>query len=136
LGSYRITGELSRGGMGKVYRAEHSVLERTVAIKLLRPELTTNDELASRFITEAKAASAIRHPGIIEVLDFGHASDGRAYFVMEMLEGESLAQRIERRGKLPELEAAKLARSIASALAAAHGKGIIHRDLKPDNVFV
>jgi len=136
LGSYRITGELSRGGMGAVYRAEHSVLERTVAVKLLRPDLTTNEELVVRFINEAKAASAIRHPGIIEVLDFGHASDGRAYFVMEMLQGESLARRIEKRGRLPEREAAEIARGIASALTAAHGKSIVHRDLKPDNVFL
>jgi eukaryotic-like serine/threonine-protein kinase len=136
LGSYRITGELSRGGMGAVYRAEHSVLDRTVAVKLLRPELTTNDELVSRFINEAKAASAIQHPGIIEVLDFGHAQDGRAYFVMEMLQGESLGRRIESRGRLPAREATQIARGIASALTAAHGKGIVHRDLKPDNVFL
>ena len=136
VGSYRITGELSRGGMGAVYRAEHSVLERTVAVKVLRPELTANEELVVRFVNEAKAASAIQHPGIIEVLDFGHASDGRAYFVMEMLQGESLSRRIQSRGKLPEREAVEIARGIASALTAAHGKGIIHRDLKPDNVFL
>ncbi|HEY5926594.1 MAG TPA: protein kinase [Kofleriaceae bacterium] len=136
VGSYRITGELSRGGMGAVYRAEHSVLERTVAVKVLRPELTMNEELVVRFVNEAKAASAIQHPGIIEVLDFGHASDGRAYFVMEMLQGESLSRRIEARGKLPEREAIDIARGVASALTAAHGKGIVHRDLKPDNVFL
>ncbi|HEY5951558.1 MAG TPA: serine/threonine-protein kinase [Kofleriaceae bacterium] len=136
LGSYRITGELSRGGMGAVYRAEHAVLERVVAVKLLRPELTENEELVNRFINEARAASAIQHPGIIEVLDFGHSQDGRAYFVMEMLHGESLAQRIAKRGRLPEREAAQIARGVASALTAAHGKGIVHRDLKPDNVFL
>jgi eukaryotic-like serine/threonine-protein kinase len=136
VGSYRITGELSRGGMGAVYRAEHSILARTVAVKVLRPELTTNDELVRRFINEAKAASAIQHPGIIEVLDFGHAHDGRAYFVMEMLQGESLGRRIESRGRLPVREAVKIAAGIASALTAAHGKGIVHRDLKPDNVFL
>jgi serine/threonine-protein kinase len=136
LGSYRITGELSRGGMGAVYRAEHAVLDRTVAVKLLRPELTANAELVKRFINEARAASAIQHPGIIEVLDFGHADDGRAYFVMEMLQGESLARRIQSRGRLPAREAAQIARGIASALTAAHGRGIVHRDLKPDNVFL
>lgn len=136
VGSYRITGELSRGGMGEVYRAEHSVLDRTVAVKVLRPELTTNEELVRRFINEARAASAINHPGIIEVLDFGHASDGRAYFVMEMLPGESLARRIESRGRLPAREATQIARGIAGALTAAHGCGIVHRDLKPDNVFL
>jgi serine/threonine protein kinase len=136
LGSYRIHGELSRGGMGAVYRAQHAILERDVAIKLLRPELTQNAELMLRFVNEAKAASAIQHPGIIEVLDFGHAPDGRAYFVMEMLEGESLARRIELAGALPERDAANIARGIANALTAAHDKGIIHRDLKPDNVFL
>jgi serine/threonine-protein kinase len=136
VGSYRITGELSRGGMGAVYRAEHSLLDRIVAVKLLRPDLTENHEVVVRFMNEAKAASAIRHPGIIEVLDFGHAADGRAYLVMEMLQGESLAQRIDSRGRLPEREAAQIARGIASALTAAHGKGIVHRDLKPDNVFL
>jgi serine/threonine-protein kinase len=136
LGSYRITGELSRGGMGAVYRAEHALLERTVAVKLLRPELTENHELVVRFMNEAKAASSIRHPGIIEVFDFGHAADGSAYLVMEMLHGESLATRIEKRGRLPEREAVAIASGIASALTAAHSKGIIHRDLKPDNVFL
>jgi serine/threonine-protein kinase len=136
LGSYRILGELGSGGMGTVYRAQHAVLERMVAVKLLRPELTANRELVRRFINEAKAASAIRHPGIVDVLDFDHAPDGRAYFVMELLEGESLAHRIETRGRLAEREAGKIARCIAGALAAAHGKGIVHRDLKPDNVVL
>ena len=136
LGSYRITGELSRGGMGAVYRAQHSVLERAVAVKLLRSDLSTNQELVTRFINEAKAASAIRHPGIIEVLDFGHADDGRAYLVMEFLEGQSLSHRIESRRRLSATETAHIARGIASALSAAHAKGIVHRDLKPDNVFL
>jgi serine/threonine-protein kinase len=136
LGSYRILGELGSGGMGAVYRARHVVLERMVAVKLLRPELTTNRELVRRFVNEAKAASAIRHPGIVDVLDFGHAPDGRAYYVMELLEGESLAHRIATRGRLPERDAARIARAIASALAAAHDRGIVHRDLKPDNVVL
>src|SRR5688500_17552106 len=136
LGSYRITGELSRGGMGAVYRAQHSVLERAVAVKLLRSDLSTNQELVSRFVNEARAASAIRHPGIIDVLDFGHSEDGRAYLVMEFLEGQSLAHRIESRRRLSATETAQIARGIASALSAAHAKGIVHRDLKPGNVFL
>src|SRR5574338_1007609 len=136
LGSYRILGELGSGAMGTVYRAEHVVLERSVAIKLLRPELTAHRELVVRFVNEAKAASAIRHPNIVDVLDFGHADDGRAYYVMEMLEGESLAQRIATRGRLDEREAARIAQGIARALGAAHDTGIVHRDLKPDNVFL
>jgi serine/threonine-protein kinase len=136
LGSYRIIGELSSGGMGTVYRAQHTLLDRPAAIKVLRPDLTADEELVQRFFTEAKAATAIRHPGIVEVFDFGHAPDGRAYLVMELLEGQPLSRRIAERGRLPEAEAALIARGIASALTAAHARGIVHRDLKPDNVFL
>ncbi|HTL35442.1 MAG TPA: serine/threonine-protein kinase [Kofleriaceae bacterium] len=136
LGKYRILSELSSGGMGEVYRAQHEILGRSAAIKVLRPELTENDSLVTRFINEAKAASAIRHPGIIEVLDFGVTEDGRNYLVMEFLEGESLAKRLEKRKRLPDHEAAEIGRGIAAALDAAHKKGIVHRDLKPDNVFM
>src|SRR5437764_2225937 len=122
--------------MGSVYRARHELLGRPAAVKLLRPELTGNPELVERFFNEAKATTAIDHPGIIQIYAFGHTDDGRAYIVMELLEGQTLAQRIETRGKLPEGEAATIARGIASALTAAHGKGIIHRDLKPENVFL
>src|SRR5262245_38982920 len=136
LGSYRLDSELGSGGMGTVYRATHTVLGREAAIKLLRADLVTSPELLTRFVNEAKAASAIRHPGIVEVFDFGQTDDGRAFIVMEFLDGESLARRIAKRGRLPPHEAAQIARGIASALTAAHSKGIIHRDLKPDNVFL
>jgi serine/threonine protein kinase len=136
LGSYRIVSEISTGGMGTVYRAQHTLLDRAAAIKLLRPQLTANNELVERFFREARAASAIQHPGIIEVFDFGFA-DGRAYLVMEFLEGQPLGERLlARGGRLGEIEAAQIGRGIASALTAAHAKGIIHRDLKPDNVFL
>ena len=136
LGNYRILGELSSGGMGTVYRAQHELLGRPAAIKLLRPELSSNNVLVQRFFNEAKAATAIRHPGIVEVYDFGYTHDGLAYLVMELLDGEPLSARLERRGRLTELEVASIARGIASALKAAHAKGIVHRDLKPDNVFL
>jgi len=137
LGNYRITAELSTGGMGTVYRAQHEILGRAAAVKLLRPELAANVELVQRFFTEAKAASAIHHPGIIEVFDFGYTNDDRAYLIMEFLEGESLARRLHTRGgRLAEHEAVQITRGIASALTAAHSKGIIHRDLKPDNIFL
>jgi serine/threonine-protein kinase len=135
LGSYRLVRELSSGGMGTVYRAEHELLGRVAAVKLLRPELSQNQELVYRFFNEAKAATAIRHPGIVEVFDFGYSETGTAYLVMELLEGESLAARIAK-GPLSESHAAQIARGIASALSAAHAKGIVHRDLKPDNVFL
>ncbi len=136
LGNYRITGELSTGGMGTVYRAQHELLARPAAIKLLRPELSSDDVLVQRFFNEAKAATAIRHPGIIEVYDFGYSVDGRAYIVMELLDGEPLGARLRRRGRLTERETASIARGIAGALRAAHAKGIVHRDLKPDNIFL
>jgi serine/threonine protein kinase len=135
LGSYRITEELSSGGMGTVYRAQHELLARPAAIKVMRAGLSTPDAI-SRFFTEARAASAIRHPGIVEVFDFGFTDDGSAYLAMELLEGESLKARLAARGVMAERMAAELAAGIASALAAAHAKNIYHRDLKPDNVFV
>src|SRR5690349_12885175 len=113
LGKYRITGELGQGGMGTVYRAQHELLDRPAAVKLLRADLTANDDLVQRLFNEAKAASAIAHPGIISVLDFGYADDGRAYLVMELLEGQSLAQRMQARGKLAPRDAAAITRGIA-----------------------
>ena len=136
LGNYRIVAPLSSGGMGAVFRATHETLGKSAAIKVLRPELTGNHELVQRFFTEAKAASAMRHPGIVEIYDFGYTDDGLAFIVMELLDGQSLAHRLADRKRLPELHAAAIARGIASALTAAHGKGIIHRDLKPDNIFL
>jgi len=135
LGNYRLDSELGTGGMGTVYRATHEVLGKTAAVKLLHGD-DMNPMLVHRFINEAKAASAIQHPGIVEVFDFGTSEDGRAFLVMEFLAGESLARRIESRGRLPASEASRIARDIAGALAAAHRRGIIHRDLKPDNVFL
>jgi hypothetical protein len=135
LGGYRIVAKLNAGGMGAIYRAEHELLGRPAAVKLLRPELTANPELVQRFFHEAKAATAIRHPGIVEVYDFGYTADFRAFIVMELLEGDTLGERIASVGRLTELAAAEITRGIASALKAAHGKGIVHRDLKPDNVM-
>lgn len=117
LGGYRITGELSAGGMGQVYKADHQVLPRHAAVKLLRPELTANTEIVQRFFNEAKAATAIRHPGIVEVFDFGYTDAGRAFLVMEFLEGEPLSRRIDR-GPLREGDAAQFARGIACAATA------------------
>ncbi|HSK03147.1 MAG TPA: serine/threonine-protein kinase [Kofleriaceae bacterium] len=136
LGNYRVLEPLSHGDAGSMYRAEHTVLGRPAAVKILRPELTTNPELVHRFLNEAKAATLIRHPGIVEVYDFGAAPDGTWYIVMELLGGASLASRLGERGRLPEAEAAFIARGVASALRAAHQQGIIHRDLRPDNVFL
>ena len=136
LASYRIVGPIGEGGMGVVYRAEHVLLGRPAAVKVLLPEFSRNQEIVNRFFNEARAATAIRHPGIVEIYDFGYHADGSAYIVMELLDGESLARRLARVGRVAPDRAVSVARQIAGALSAAHAKGIIHRDLKPDNVFL
>ncbi|HEX8111841.1 MAG TPA: serine/threonine-protein kinase, partial [Kofleriaceae bacterium] len=135
LGSYRILHELTSGGMGTVFRAEHVLLGRPAAVKLLRRDLSTSPALLQRFVNEAKAVTACKHPGIVEVYDFGYTPDGHAFIVMEFLDGESLGRRLARL-RLTEVEATAIAHGIASALRAAHRVGVIHRDLKPDNVFL
>ena len=135
LGSYRILHELTSGGMGTVFRAQHVLLGRPAAVKLLRRDLTTSPELVQRFVNEARAVTACKHPGIVEVYDFGYTGDGHAFIVMELLEGESLGRRLARL-RFTEIEAAAIGAGIASALKAAHRVGVIHRDLKPDNVFL
>jgi hypothetical protein len=135
LGQYRITGMLGQGGMGAVYSAEHTLLGRAAAVKVLQPELSQDREIVTRFFNEARAAAAIRHPSIVEIYDFGWHTDGSAYLVMEHLQGESLAARLER-GRIEVTRVMVIVRQIAGALAAAHRRGIVHRDLKPDNLFV
>jgi hypothetical protein len=136
VGPYRIVGELGGGGMGMVYRAVHALLHRPAAIKVLRPELGTYAMASDRFLTEARATTAIRHPGIVEVYDYGHTEAGNAFIAMELLEGMTLAARLAQRGPLPLVEAMTIARRIAAPLAAAHDRGVVHRDLKPENVFL
>ena len=135
-GNYRILSKISDGGMGTVYRAEHVLIGRLVAIKVLQAQFTANREIVNRFFNEAKATSAIQHPGIVEVFDFGYLESGLAYIVMELLDGVTLARRAKQAGPMGEGEAALLLRGVCAALAAAHDKGIIHRDLKPDNIFL
>jgi serine/threonine protein kinase len=135
IGQYRVTGVIGQGGMGAVYAAEHALLGRPAAIKVLLPELSQKQEIVTRFFNEARAATAIRHPGIIEIYDFGWTPDGAAYLVMEHLEGETLSRRV-RRGVFRWPAALAVVRQIAGALGAAHAKGIVHRDLKPENIFL
>jgi serine/threonine-protein kinase len=136
LGNYRITAKLGSGTMGVVFRAEHARIARTAAIKVLRPELALNDALLQRFFIEARATSLIRHPGIVEVLDCGVDDGGRAYIVMEHLDGETLADRIRRSEGIPWAVACQIAGEVAETVAAAHDNAIVHRDLKPENVFL
>jgi len=135
-GNYQALSLLGEGGMGAVYLAEHPGIGRRVAIKVLKAELDHDPQLLTRFLNEARAANAIRHPNIIEVLDSGTTERGASYLVLELLEGESLSARIKRLSRLDERSAIEIAMQTASGLGAAHAKGIIHRDLKPDNLFV
>jgi serine/threonine-protein kinase len=136
LGNYTVTAKIGEGGMGTVYLAEHAMLGRRAAIKVLLPQLSNHRDTVARFFNEARAATAIRHPSIVEIFDFGYLPAGSAYLAMEFLDGESLAARRGRLGRFEPARAMALVRQIAGALAAAHERGIIHRDLKPDNVFV
>lgn len=122
--------------MGTVYLAEHPMIGKRVAVKMLRPDLGTDPGLVSRFFQEAKAVNEIRHPNIVDISDFGHTEDGIVYFVMELMEGQSLRDRISAPGPMPIDLAVTFARQVIDALAAAHRVGIVHRDLKPDNIFL
>ena len=135
IGQYRVLAELGRGGMGVVYRVEHVQLGRPAALKMLLPHVATDPGIVQRFFQEARAASLIEHPGIIEIYELGTHTDGRAYIVMALLKGETLDHRLLH-GPLPPIEGATLLVQVASALAAAHARGIVHRDLKPDNIFL
>ena len=136
VGNYRITATLGEGGMGKVYAAQHKLLGRPAAIKVLLPQYSSHPEVMQRFFAEAKAAAAAKNPGIIEIYDFGYQPDGSAFIAMELLEGEDLETRLRRLGRIPLAQALLFTGQIASALAAAHASGVVHRDLKPANVFI
>jgi len=136
VGNYRITEPLGEGGMGTVFRVEHVVLGRPYALKVLRARVVEKDATAAqRFLREARAASRVRHPNIVDVFDFGYLADGRPYFVMELCEGESLTDRVGR-GALDPGEVVSIARQMATALAAVHDRGVIHADVTPSNALV
>jgi serine/threonine protein kinase/lipoprotein NlpI len=135
ISHYTILEELGRGGMGVVYRAEDTRLQRHVAIKVLPAHQMTDDEARTRFIREARAASTLEHPSICHIYEIDETPDGRIFMVMPCYEGETLEERL-RRGPLEIGEALDISAQIASALSVAHGKGIIHRDIKPANVML
>jgi serine/threonine-protein kinase len=133
---YKVIARIGEGGMGTVYLAEHVMLGKRMAVKVLREEFSAQEELIKRFQLEAVAASQIGQENIVNVTDFGRTPEGQLYFVMELLEGESLAAIIRRDGAISVERSLPILAQICKALAAAHSRGIIHRDLKPDNVVV
>jgi uncharacterized membrane protein YgcG len=134
-GRYRVEALLGTGGMGEVWAARDLLLDRAVAVKVLGGALAGDGRAAERLRREARAAARLEHPSIARVLDLGE-QDGRPYLVMELLEGESLAARIDRAGAMAAPEAARVVAAVADALEAAHRAGVVHRDVKPGNVFL
>src|SRR3569833_737935 len=134
VGEYRIEGVAGRGGMGVVYAAVQPVIEKKVAIKVLNAQLSSDRELVRRFVDEARAVNRIGHENIIDIYSFGTLPDGRQYFVMEYLDGATLAARLNR-GDLPPREFTSVLSQICEAQEAAHAKKIVHRDLKIENFW-
>ncbi|HEY6180133.1 MAG TPA: serine/threonine-protein kinase, partial [Kofleriaceae bacterium] len=135
LGEYRIEGQIAEGAMGRVFAAVHPVIGKRAAIKVLTREQCADPHAVTRFLDEARVVNQIGHPNIVDIFAFGELPDGRHYFAMELLDGETLGARI-RREPLTLGETCGVIRSLARALDAAHAKGVVHRDLKPDNVFL
>jgi serine/threonine-protein kinase len=136
IGPYRIEGELGRGSMGIVYRASRDGLATPVAIKLLNPAIAADPGMAARFVREGRAAALANDPGVVGVSDFGTLPDGRAFLVMELVEGRTLEAVLAERGAFAPIEALRVTLRIVAALEAAHVRGVIHRDLKPSNIFL
>jgi eukaryotic-like serine/threonine-protein kinase len=135
-GRYKIESVLGRGGMGVVYRALHVHLDSRVAVKVLHPELVSNQSAIERFRREARAAGRIQHPNAIQVTDFGVSGQGVVYLVMELVQGETLRDLLRREKRLDPERAIAMMRQVCAAVDAAHQSGVIHRDLKPDNIVV
>ena len=133
---YKMVSLLGKGWTGEVYAAQHMDLERTVALKILSPDLARRSHSIEVFRMEARACSRVGHSNIVDVIDFGELTDGRFFFAMELLEGESLARLLHREGKLPPDRALGIFRQVARALQAVHLSGIVHRDLKPENIML
>jgi eukaryotic-like serine/threonine-protein kinase len=135
-GKYLIEELIKRGGMGAVYRGKHVMMDKTVAVKVLRPSLAGDDMVVARFSREAKAASRISHPHAVSVTDFGEAETGVVFLVMEYLDGRTLKDIIRSEGPMPLSRAVEITRQVSGALDAAHQQGVVHRDLKSDNIML
>jgi serine/threonine-protein kinase len=136
FGQYKLVRKLGVGGMGEVYLAEHALLKRPCALKLIKPEASADPVNVARFEREVQATARLAHHNTIEIFDYGHADDGTFYYVMEYLEGMSLSELVKAYGPLPAGRIIYILRQVCAGLAEAHGLGFIHRDLKPANVFV
>ena len=135
-GKYRVDERLSVGGMGTVYRGTHILMDKKVAIKVLRPSLAADQTIVARFSREARAASKISHPHALSVTDFGEAEGGVVFLVMELINGRTLKEVIRQEGPLPLPRVVEIIRQVGNALDAAHAEGVIHRDLKSDNIML
>ncbi|HTA91999.1 MAG TPA: serine/threonine-protein kinase, partial [Polyangiaceae bacterium] len=135
VGRYRLDERLGAGGMGSIWRAQHLVLAAPVAVKLIDREAVPDEETLGRFMREAQSAATLRSPHVVQILDYG-VDDKLPFIVMELLDGENLAQRLRRVGRLPSADTARVVTHIGRAVGRAHEAGIVHRDLKPENVFL
>ena len=135
LGAYTLERQLSEGGMATIYLARHALLKRRTAIKILKKSIGS-DEFAHRFEREVQLVSQLRHPNTVQIYDFGRTSDGQPYYVMEYIEGVTLAQLVDHSGPVPPGRVIHILRQIAAALREAHSHGLVHRDVKPDNVML
>lgn len=135
LGQYCLKKKLGAGGMGEVYQAEHQLLKRPCAVKLIRPDKRTDAEVLARFEQEVQATARLTHWNTVEIYDYGHADDGTFYYVMELLPGLSLEELVKYHGRLPPERAVHFLRQVCKALREAHAKGLIHRDIKPANII-
>ena len=135
VGAYLLGERIGEGGVGNVYAARHDLLKRPTAVKLLKPSRAT-DEMSARFEREAQLASQLSHPNMVEIYDYGRASDGSLYYAMEFLEGETIGKLVLQEGPLPVARAIHLLRQACAGLTEAHGKGMVHRDVSPTNLMV
>ncbi len=136
IGVYRVLNALGKGSMGEVFAGEHAIIGRPVAIKLLHQAWASRPGVGPHFLSEARAASRLRHPNLVEVTDFGLLSNGQPFIVMELLSGQPLSVRLKATGAMQPIVALRMAREVGLALAAAHEGGVLHNDLKPSNIML